>query len=174
MRLTNCNALLDCFPDLRVYFTVSPKPPHAHMCVDCSTVWSNKTSLLYHVISRHLSLKPFACDACERTASVYTVVQQHYAKAHAHLSDKPSQMRLSAKPQSALKCSACGETFPAALHLLFHFFEQHWYEIQLAREEAAASAAVGAVDEPANEEAALPLEREEQKRQRLQQTCDHE
>eukprot|EP00182_Erythrolobus_australicus_P001404 CAMPEP_0185832074 /NCGR_PEP_ID=MMETSP1353-20130828/1872_1 /TAXON_ID=1077150 /ORGANISM="Erythrolobus australicus, Strain CCMP3124" /LENGTH=261 /DNA_ID=CAMNT_0028530213 /DNA_START=251 /DNA_END=1034 /DNA_ORIENTATION=- len=88
----------------------------AHACASCKYASSNRSNLLYHVLSKHLQLLPFGCVHCASASASYTNLTHHYSRLHGQrLSD----------PGVFFKCSACSAPHTAPLELLDHFLHKH-------------------------------------------------
>mmetsp|Transcript_10913 Transcript_10913/g.19721 ORF Transcript_10913/g.19721 Transcript_10913/m.19721 type:complete len:194 (-) Transcript_10913:74-655(-) len=113
-RISNCSPLIKRFPELGEYFG-SDFPSH-HFCTACEYSTFNRTTLLYHVVAKHLELSPFQCRFCGIKTSSYTNMSQHQKRVHQHSATKED---------SDYMCGGCGCVFGAPLNLLFHYFLSH-------------------------------------------------
>jgi len=87
-----------------------------HRCATCGYSSPNRSNLLYHVLSKHLQLLPFACGECDAKSCSYTNLTHHYQRVH--------EIRLS-DPDVAFRCAACSAPYSAPLELLDHYLDAH-------------------------------------------------
>ena len=83
-------------------------------CEQCDKLYSNRTSLNYHVASKHESdeeKKSFMCELCNSEFTSDASLCRHVETVH--------------QPSTEIKCETCGEDFTRADNLKRHLKEKH-------------------------------------------------
>jgi len=124
--LRRSGPILSEFPELARFFRQGSRNERGlciHVCTVCSYATLNKTTLLYHVVGKHLDIKPFRCtQGCGAERGSYSNMRQHELRAH----QIPYYDREKvAQTPDYFICSGCKRQYYAPLDLLRHFLKCH-------------------------------------------------
>uniref|UniRef100_A0A7S1TL73 C2H2-type domain-containing protein n=1 Tax=Erythrolobus australicus TaxID=1077150 RepID=A0A7S1TL73_9RHOD len=125
-QLKRSGPILNEFPELARFFRQEKRNERGaciHECAMCSYSTLNKTTLLYHVVGRHLDIKPFVCtQGCGAVRGSYSNMRQHELRSH----QIPyyDRNKVSQTPDYFV-CASCERRFGAPLNLLRHFLAHH-------------------------------------------------
>jgi len=127
--LRRSGPILNEFPELARFFRQEKRNERGaciHECAVCYYATLNKTTLLYHVVGKHLDIKPFLCtQGCGAERGSYSNMRQHELREH----QVPYYVRERAdKTPNYFVCSGCNEKFHLPLDLLQHFLRHHMPE----------------------------------------------
>lgn len=89
-------------------------------CTECSYTTKKESLLKNHIITRHTSERPFACDECEKTFKVKRALTVHKAQSHTEGGN------------TGRTCEFCGKHFGSSTNYYTHRKNLHAEELQQA------------------------------------------